>query len=837
MLELLRKLKFMLRSRKENADLEEEIQLHLDLRTRRLAETGDPDARDEARRRFGNRSQIAESSRESWNVARLAEFARDLRIAARSLSRKPGFTAVAVLSLAVALGANTAVFSFVRAVELKHLDAPGAERFVILRQHYEQFHMENCCFSYRFFNELRRQEIGFEDMFGVSRREVAVTDRDQTQKLQAALVTGNYFRMLGVNAAAGRLLDDSDDAPGGSANVAVISHRFWQERFAADPGVIGKSLSVEGQSVQIVGVAAKGFIGASLYDADDIMLPTPLIKQLAGTDRDSFGWLQIIARVKPSVQQEAILAKLNGIGIALERAAGFQFTERDIFALRDGSQGLGSKKEQFGKPVLLLFGLVGLVLLIACSNLAALSIVRNVERNSEAGVRIALGGSRGALLRHYFAESLLIAVLGGAVGLVFANGLISILLVLLGKQGDGLAAHLAPDPVIFLFTAGAAIAAATLFGLIPAWRAANCDPLPAIRGAASTNAGTRNLAAKTLIAVQISLSLALLFGAGLFVRTLHNLRSIDVGFATENLVLVGLNPSISPVGEKGAPAFYDQLLNRTRELPLTRVASFGSLSVLSGAMQSIVFTVPGYAPPDRMMPVTYFLKISDGYFRTLGIPLLAGRDFNVNDRGSDDKEGVAIVNDTFARKYLAGVPLGKAFTYGGGRRVRVVGVAGAAHFRTLREDPQAVMYLPVTQGSGADALYLQVRTAGDSAPAIEQLKAIVHQVDPRVPVDRIATMKMQIDEALARERLLAFLSTLMGGIAATLAAIGLYGVMAFSVTRRTREIGIRLAIGAERGNIVRQFLDESLVVIAAVSSRAYRWCTPAALLPSRSCMD
>lgn len=829
------KIKLWMRRKRAELDLADEVRLHMELRARKLREAGMPEeeSRREAARQFGNRTLIVEATRETWSWAWVGHLGRDLRYAVRGLRRSPSFSLVAIISLAAALGANTAVFAFARAIVVNMLRAPGAERFVILRQHYEMFHMENCCFSYPFFEALRRQDPDFEGALAVTGMDVDLTDQEQTEKLHAELVSGDYFEMLGGRAALGRLIDETDASRGG-APVCVISYRLWQERFGGRADVIGRRVLVNTSPFEIVGVSARDFAGSTLYEAHDLQLPASAMKIFYGdTNPNAIMWIQIIARLRKGVSPAQATARLNAIGQAIEKETGpfLDGTDqgKNPFRLADGSQGLDSKKEQFEKPVLMLFALVGVVLIVACANLAALLLVRSVERSTEAGVRLALGGSRAALVRHFLAESVALALAGGALGWGIAQALTAALVRILGSDGEELTRYVRPDATVFAFSAAAALAAGLLFGILPAWRAAQCDPLRAMRGSGEPR--TRSLASRALIAAQIALSLALLFGAGLFARTLHNLRSIDLGFRPENVALLGLDlsrttygsandgsplidPSAPPDTHRGAAEFFESLLKSARALPETRAASLSTISVLSGSMAMTTVRVPGFVPSDRMASTASFTVVSSGYFRTLGVPLVAGRDFTSDDRATGDAEGVAIVNRQFAREFFSGDALGKAFAYGRGRKVRVVGIAGDAHYRWLREDPQPVVYLPVTQWSFPQRAYLQVRGENDSAVTIERLRALVREIDPRVPVESATTMEMQIDAALSRERLLAFLSTLAGGLAVTLAAIGLYGVISFSVARRTREIGIRVAIGAPRSTILRQFLAEGAWMVA-----------------------
>jgi len=732
----------------------------------------------------------------------------DLRYSLRSLRRRPSFTLVAIVSLAVALGANTAVFSFARAIVIKTLPVPGADRLVILRQHNEMFHMENCCFTRRFFEELRKQDVGFEELLAVDAADINLTDQDETEKVKAEMVSGNYFRILGVRPLLGRLIEEADDASAGS-RVCVIGYRLWQERFGGND-VIGRRVLINTTPFQIIGVTAREFAGAALHETHEIEIPESAGAAILGMDGETTFWLHLIARLKPGVTVPQATARLNAAGLTIQKqqARAANISALDTFRLADGSQGIDSKKEQFGKPVLLLFGLVGVVLVAACTNLVALLLVRAVERTAEAGVRRALGGSRAALLRPFLVESMVLAIAGGLAGWILARVLTKVLLRMLGTQGEGLARQVQPDSGMFAFCAGVTLAAGIIFGLWPAWRAAQADPLDAMRGKSAPRG--RFAASRILVAVQIALSLALLFGAGLFVRTLHNLRSIDVGFHPESVSLLRLDLSRTTHARNAVP-FFDDLLHRARELPRTRAASLSTVSVLSGSIMAMGLRIPAYTPPNGMLPTSYFTAVSSGYFRTLGIPLLDGRDFTDDDR----KTGAVIVNQQFGRQFFQGDALGKAFQFPDGRAARIVGIAADAHFRRLREEPQPIMYVPMIVPAFRDSAYLQVRTTGNESAMAGRLRELVRDMDPRVPVDETTTMEIQIDQALSRERLLAFLSTLTGAIAVLLAAIGLYGVMSFSVLQRTREIGIRIAIGAPRRSILTQFLLESTRMVLA----------------------
>ena len=460
---------------------------------------------------------------------------------------------------------------------------------------------------------------------------------------------------------------------------------------------------------------------------------------------------------------------------------------------------------------MVLLALVAVVLLLVCSNLAALLLVRSVERSREAGMRLAIGASRGAIARQFLTESLLLAIAGGAIGWGLAAAVQRVLLSMLDSAGAGVARQSRLDVAVFAFCFAVSLLAGLLFGLLPAWRASRVDPLAAIRGSISSAPGHRSILASALIAGQIALSLALLFGAGLFTQTLRHLRAIDLGFDPENVVFIHVDDQGHA---QSAPAFFRELLRRARELPGIRAVSLTGHPPLLNAMGAVTIQIPGMAPPSRGSYNTASVTgISDGYFRTLGVPLIAGRDFDSNDR-DDGAEMPVIVDQEFARKFFGGDALGKPFTYGARKPARVIAVAQNAKYRFLREDAAPSMYVVVAQRPVA-SLYLQVRSSEDPAATIERLRSLVHAIDRSVPIDSAATMEMQIDQSLSRERMLAFLSTLLGGISVALAAIGLYGVLAFSVSRRTREIGIRMAVGAGRGGILAMILRESVWMVAA----------------------
>ena len=785
--------------RRRERDLERELQSHLELEAEEHG--GDRMA---ARRAFGNRAIIQEDTRATWSWPGWTQLSRDFRLAVLMLRRRPVFAVVAILSLAIGIGANTAIFSFANAILIRTLPVDGARRLVILRQHNEAFHRETCCLRQEVLHQLQGEDVGFDDLLGVSNEEVQVRDRGQSERLEAEFVTTNYFSMLGARPAAGRLFDAQDDAPGSA--VAVISYDLWTGRFGAQADTIGRRIDIDGMPFRIIGVTQPGFGGLSLNTPNDLQIPVVMMGPMSHGNG-----LEAVGRLRRGVSEEQVLARLNPVARAIQRGLGMRVSDKDDFRFLDGSQGLLSGKEEFGKPVMFLALLVGVVLVVTCANLTALLLVRSVERSREAGMRVALGASRFALFRQFFAESLVLAGIGGAAAWGIALLLVGILSRYLA-QNPNLPSQVQPDATVFAFSVAITFAAAVLFGTWPAWRASKADPIPAVHGDSAESRG-RPLISRGIVSAQVALSLVLLFCAGLFTRTLTNLRSIDLGFRPENLVFV--QPRLSGTAHAGPAAFpfFEELIRRAEELPSVRAASLGVISPLSGSTLTAMLNIPEYASSADQRPTALMYYVSGGYFRTLGIPLLAGEDFpHENTSGAADS---VIVNQELSRKYFGGQALGKTFSMSNAS-FRVIGVAGTTKYGSLQEDPQPIFYRRI--GGQVAPGIIQVRTDGNPERVIGEMRALIQAIDPGVPINSVFTMEAQVDAILSRERLLSFLSTLLGAVSLGLSAIGLYGVLAFSVVRRTREIGIRIAVGASRSNVVGMFLKEGgrLVVVGVI---------------------
>ena len=785
-------------------EIVDELSQHLEDRWRELVAGGTPE--DEATRlalaefREGNLlTRYMAPLRQSHTPAPITPGApaghvlRDVRLAGRVLRRRPVFTAVAILSLAIGIGANTAIFSFANAFLIRTLAVAGASRLVILRQHNEAFGIENNRLREDVLRRLQAEDVGFDDLLGVSNEEVLFRDREQSERLQAEFVTPNYFSMLGLRPAAGRLLDASDDGAG--AAVVVISYRLWTERFGAQADAIGRRVEIDGRPFQIVGVTQPGFAGLSLNAPRDLQIPAGMMGPLSHGNG-----LEAVGRLHPGVSHEHALARLNVVGKAIQREAGLRVTDKDDFRFIDGSQGQQAHKEEFRRPILILGLLGGVVLVVVCANLTALLLVRAAERSRETGIRMALGASRVALFRQYFAESLVLAAVGGTAAWGGAFLFVGVLSEFVTAQSPNAPANVRPDVTVFLFSVGLTLTAALLFGTWPAWRASRTDPLPAVHGV-SWYSLSRPLLLRGIVSAEVALSLAVLFSAGLFTRTLGNLRSIDLGFRPENLIVLEPDVEGTPYAGRAALPLFEQLLRATETLASVRAASLGVFTPLSDSTLGSTLSIPGHTAPGSR-PTALMHYVSSGYFRTMGIPLVEGSDFPRGlPAGPADS---VIVNEEFAGKYFGGDAIGKTFNVGR-QEHRISGVVGATKYGSLREEPQPIYYQAIGQ---IVPRVLLIRTNVDPEQGIPQIRNLVQAIDPRVSIKSIVTMEAQIDTILSRERLLAFLSTMLGGVAVALSAIGLYGVLAFSVVRRTREIGIRLAVGASRSSVIALFLKE-----------------------------
>ncbi len=797
-------------------DIERELRAHLELESEELQEAGlgPQEARYRAQRALGNSTLIQESVREVWTWNWLETLWQDLRYAFRSLRASPVFALIAISSLGLGIGANTAIFSFVNALLLKQLPVPEPTRLVQIAE-YENGGQTNSVFSLPFIQALNKENNVFDGIAARYPVRVNVTAEGFGEPLNGEVVTGDYFRMLRVKAALGRLLTEDDVNAGAGNPVCVISYSTWQNRFAGDPNIIGRKLPLNAHLYTVVGVTEKGFYGPQLEARVDLQIPVSLMGDFMGGFFSSgageamwkspgFFWLEPLARLKPDISLMRAQAAIQSVAHAAKPKS-----EKAIFRLSDGSQGANNDTE-YSKPVTILMGVVALVLLIACANLAGLLLARANSRAKEFAVRLSLGASRWRLVRQLMVESLVIAACGNVVGLLLASWIVHTLLAYLntGRPANSLL-QAAADPLVIGFSISLSLLTAFLFGLAPAWQSARPDIIPELKGSsASSNLGGLAMR-KFLIVFQIALSVVILFGAGLLTRTLSKLKTIDLGFDPTRVITLSVDPAMNGHRPAEADRIFDEILNRLRAGPGIHDASLAVVSPLSGGMITLGIDVPGHIKQssDRQ---TNFNMVTPDYFKTLNQTLLEGRDFNQHDRKNAPR--VAIVNELFAAQYMPGQdPIGRHLKVEGSD-TELVGIVKNTRYQALREQPGPLIYLPVAQTRNSGYTLL-VRTDLPRQQAIADIEQIVRSVDSKLPIYGVKELQEQIDQTMSSERVLSFLSTLFSALATLLCSLGIYGLIAYAVSRRTREIGIRFAIGAQKTDVARLFLRESIWLV------------------------
>ena len=769
----------------------------------------------------------------------------DLRYAIRGLRRSPLFAGVAILSLALGIGANSAIFTLLDQVLLRKLPVSHPEELVMLYQQGNNMgsNMGSRAHSYPLYQDLKRRAEPFADVLCRRLFDASVSIDNQTERVEGEMVSGNFFTMLGVGAAAGRVFNsyEDDQIYLGHPSV-VLSHEYWISRFAGDRNAIGKKILVNNFPMTIVGVSRAGFSGVDPARSPQIRVPV-LMKERMMPEWNWFKmddrrarWVQIFARLKPGQTVETAAAPVQGLftnirqyEMTLPAAKDWSAYARGEFMkgkllVTKADLGYSQLRNDFSTALVVLMCMVGLVLLIACANVANLLIARAFARQKEIAVRLSLGSSRGRLVRQLLVESLTLSVIGGVLGIGVAYVLTKSLLAFVPHTDQPLLITAAPDGRILVFTVALTLLTGLVFGLLPALRASRPDPWGTLKGTMSSIAGSGGslFLRKGLVTAQVALSFLLVFGAGLFVKSLQNLKGTDTGVAIDNLVSFQVAPSLSGYDDTRGQVFYTTLLERLRAVPGVTSVGLAAVPILSGDEWDSSMAVEGHTAKEGEDMQAFMNAVSPGYWATMKIPILAGRDFRENEgksldnNDSDDFHGVAIVNRKFAEHFFPGQsPIGKRIGFGGGPRsklnIEIVGMVADSLYEGPREGVHRQVFIP-NYGKNSTVVYM--RTQLRSADVLTTVRNEVRKLDAGMPVYATRTLEAQLDETLLTDRLIAMLSAGFGALATLLASIGLYGVMAFVVARRQKELGIRLALGADPGSVVMLVMREVLILLA-----------------------
>jgi predicted permease len=777
----------------------------------------------------------------------------DIRYALRTFLRNPGFFLVAVLTIALGVGANTALFSVVDAVLLKKLPVKDPDQLVLFKASWDtekfgpggfngvnHFNPETkitvgTSFPLQTLARFRQEQSVLSDVFAFAPVDITLNAGGQAEVVSAQVVSGNYYSALGVPALVGRTITDADDNAAVTP-VAVLSHRLWTTRFGSDPAIAGKQVNINNVAFTVAGVTPPGFVGtAEIGSTQDVTIPIAWEPQISGEQTNTRGagiwWLRMMGRLKPGAtieQAQAALAEPFQASVLEHRAARQMRATQTLrtvepkdlprLGVDSGSQGEMDSRRALATPLRLLLGVVGVVLLIACANVANLLLARAAARQKEIAVRLAMGARRARLVRQLLTESLLLAVAGGALGMIFALWIKNGLLVVTDWGGPEMTA-LEPslDLRVFGFTLLLSVLTGLVFGTVPALRATRLDLTPTLKDAArGSSAMGRSLLSKSLVVVQVSLSVLLLIGAGLLVRTLRNLQHVETGFNTQNLLLFSVDPSLIGYEDERLVALYDRMTSRLEAVPGVQAVTFSRNALLSySANTSSVFVEGEFGPDGKLRDSdTKVHTVRENFLPAMEIPLLVGRHLSPQDDARAPR--VAVVNQEFVKTHFPNAnPLGKRFGFEPDQpgEIEIIGVARDAKYTSQRDAIEPTVYRSWRQSLNRMQLAtIEVRTGGDPSSYVAGIREAMHEVDSNLPITNIRTQIEQADKTMAMERTLAKLFTLFGLIAQQLAAIGLYGVMAYTVAQRTKEIGIRMALGADRASVLKMILRQGMVL-------------------------
>jgi len=746
---------------------------------------------------------------------------QDLRYALRALRSTPIFAAVAILSLALGIGANTAIFSLINSLILKSLPVTHPEQLLQVTRGKDDYYTNTI------WEQVRDRQDVFSALFAYSGDRVNLAAGGEARYADLSYVSGQFFDTLGLRAIRGRTLTTADDKRG-CPGTAVLGNGFWQKEYAGRADVIGKTISLDNHPFEIVGVLQPGFTGVDVGTAIDLYVPVCSEKIIRGNnsvlDERTWWWMKIIGR--PSVSPAQATARLKTLAPEIfkatlppnmkpENQAEYLNNTFDAIPVANGISGL---RTEYQRALTILLVITGLVLLIACANVANLLLARSAARQREIAIRIALGLRRGRLMRQLLTESLVLSLTGAALGILFAQWGARLLIRFLSTTNDHVSLDLTIDLRVLAFTAGVAILTGLLFGLAPAWKGTRVDPQSAMKAnARGVIEGSKFGLGKALVVTQVALSLLLVVGAGLMLTTFFKLETIDAGFERNHILLASVDLRSGHYSPEREGAVLQEMLGRLRALPGVRAASASAITPISGWRWSQDLQIDGYTAKSREDTNVWLNRVSDRFFETLGTGLLAGRDFNAHDTLQSLQ--VVIVNQTLARKFFAGQnPIGRRIRLEEGSKlsdpIEIIGVVHDAKYRELRDEIPPTAYLPAIQGPFLMLpVTLELRiAAGPPTALIPGVKSAVAEVNRDVSL-QFTTLATQIDESLTRERLLATLSAFFGALALLLATIGLYGVMSYNVARRRNEIGIRMALGAEQTKVLNMVLREVAILI------------------------
>jgi putative ABC transport system permease protein len=813
-------------------DIDREMSFHIHEHVDELMAKGmsEADAVAAARRRFGNPTSLHELTRDEDVVGWLDSLLGDVRYAARTLRRSPVFTTVAIASLALGIGGNTAVYSLMDAVVIRSLPVPAPEELMQVNGGDDD---RAGYFTNPLYEQVRDRQRAFSRITAFGETSFNVADGGEVRRILGMWAGADFFATFGMQPALGRLFTRADDVRG-CGGMGVLGYRFWQSEYGGRRDVIGKTISVTGKPIEIIGVAGPGFAGPEV--GRDVHLYLPLCAEAyirgaaaSALDRRSNYWLRVIGRRAPGISEAQAIANLKALApdaYAATVAPNWgadgkaEWLKRTFSAARVEG-GMSSVRDRYAKALKMLMGAVGLVLLIACANVANLLIARAASRQREVAIRLAMGAGRRRLVRQLLTESALLAVLGAVAGLFVAQWATGALVTMISTPSDPVTLDLAFNKRVLGFTALIAGVTALFFGLVPAWRSTRISPQAAMkasaRGVVEGGGHGRFTFAKTLVATQVALSLTLLVGAGLLIGSLRNLRTMDPGFRADGVLLVSAG-----FGRTGIPAeqlanVHRTVLERLRATPGVLAASTADLTPVGQSSWNDEVHTEGGPEMSLRDRTVWFNEVSDGYFVTLDIAMLAGRDFDATDVPGSPR--TAVVDEATARKFFGNTsPLGKQFRTKHGDTFSdpftIVGVVETSKYQSLRETASATIYVTAKQNAqAASGVQLLVRTSGDPMTLVPVVKKVMNDVH-RLATVEFRTLAGQLDTSLRREQMLAWLSGLFGAIALALSMLGLYGVMAYTVARRRNEIGVRIALGADRNRVLRMVLGDVARVVA-----------------------